>query len=239
MVKSIEVGVIENIQKKLSEKFPDLIKFAREEFISFNEDLLNNPHLGQFFYGWCFGVFSLYDGKKIPGLCFEILDLDKNEEILLKNIQNAIPGFFGVLKVKTDAIFLEDMLTKRKYVVKAIDLDFMPKKGDCLEAVLVKSLKGDYFFFGGFQIRNEKRGIELNLLEYARDLTIDELVERELGIINRMEQAGQEDALINYLIEVLDFNYKDAQKFLKLPKDKQEEMIKDKIIGFVSMEYDG
>jgi len=39
----------------------------------------------------------LYDGKTIPNLCLEILELNENEKVLLNNIKQAIPGFFEVL----------------------------------------------------------------------------------------------------------------------------------------------
>lgn len=225
-MKSPEVEVIESIKDKLSKKFPNIIEFAREEFIEIYKELLNNPHFGQFFYGWFFGSYCLYDGKTIPNFCLETLELNENEKILLNNIKDAIPGFFEVLYVKGKNVYLRDMLTKKEYEVKTIDLEPMPKKEDCLEAALIRNLEGDYFFFGGFFIKNEKEGIEWNLIEYSRDLTVDESTEREIRIISRMEEE-QKEMLYSYLREVFGLNKIEIKQFLKLSEEKRKEFLKN------------
>lgn len=226
-MKVSEVGIIESIQDKLAKRFSNILEFAKDEFSELHKDLLDNPRLGQLFYGWFFGSFCLYDGKTIPNLCLEILELNESEKILLNNIKQAIPGFFEVLEVKEKIVDLKDMLTKKEYTIKTIDLEPMPKKGECLEASLVKNLAGDYFFFGGFIKREEIEGINWNLLEYSRDLTANEAVEREYGIISRMERKWQKDILVNYLQEVFGISNIEIKKFLKLNEKKRKWVLKD------------
>lgn len=223
-MKAPEVKLIQDIQDKLAEKFPNILDFAVEEFRELHDDVLESPHLSQLFYGWFFNEFCLADGKNIPILCFEILALTDNEKIMLHNIQNAIHGLFEILYTEGKIIFVRDLLTKKEYQVMTIDMDPLPK-GTCLEASLVKNLKGEYFFFGGFYL-SEKESAQWNLLEYSRDLTLDERTERELGTIQRMEASRDRTMLLSYLDEVFGMPAKNAKVFLRSNKSQRRELLK-------------
>jgi len=233
-----EVTVIAGIQKKLDERFPNLISLALDEFRELHQDILDSPHINQVFYGWLFQEFCLTDGKSIPAVCFETLTLDDTERRLLHNIRRAIHGFFEVLGSKDKIIYLQDMLTKKEYAVITIDLDPMPQKGVFLETSLVKNLKDCYFFFGGFFYRDEQEGTRLNLLEYTRELTVDELVAREMGMIKQMKKIWQKALLISYLRDTMDFDKRDTRIFFNASEQKQEEMIRKSVIKTVRSEED-
>ncbi|MBU2639615.1 MAG: hypothetical protein KKG75_02805 [Nanoarchaeota archaeon] len=222
-----EVKVIENIQNKLKEKFPNILEVAKEEFFDFHKTTDKAKHLGQVFYGWFFVSFGLYDGKKMPELCFEILDLNNDEKKLLKNIMHGISGFFEVVNFNKNEIILKDLLTKKEYTIKIVDLDYKLRKGDVLDAYLVKNLDDDYFFFGGFYPGGEKKDVKLKLLEYTRELTINEMVEQELGVIERLEKEAEKDMLLSYLKDVLEMDQSEIDNFLDSGKEKRREILKE------------
>lgn len=231
--KAQEVEIIQNIKDKLKEKFPSIFHLAQDEFIEFyGERIKKNEHFGQIFNGWFFVTYTLSDGKSIISLCREILDLNKEESQLLENISKFIFGYFKILKIDDKIFLVKDLLTHKTYSVTTIDLENV-KAGQIFETRLVKNLKGEYFFFGGLEHSDDERLIELNLLDYSRDLTLDELVEREIIIINRMFKLSDEDSVIDYLIEVIGFNLKEAQDFISNESNKKrEEIIRNKIIQF-------
>ena len=220
---------ISNIEKK----FPNLIIDSKEEFLEFyGREILNNPHSGQFFYGWFFSIFTLKDGKGMVCLIQECLELNKEEKLLLNNVQNGIPGYFRILKIEDKNFYLEDLLTKKDYLVKTRDLEHKLIPGKIVEVCLVKNLKGDYFFFGGLRTGDKTRLIELNLAGYSRDLNVDEMVEREILIMKNMD----EEMLIDYLEEVLDFNDDEIGGYFDLSEKEREEMIREHIIMLMGCE---
>jgi|SRR3989344_43779 len=220
-----EIEIIENILDKLQKKFPNILDVAYEEFTEFHKDLLDNSHIGQIFYGWFFENFSLHDGKRMPNLCFEILELDLEEKTLLRNIQSNITGIFEVLKSTKDTVFLKDLVTLNEYPVKIIELDYLPKKRSILEACLVKNLNGDYFFFGGSYRRKKNDNIKLRLLEYTRDLTINEMVELEMNTIKNLET--EKEMLLDYLFDVLEMDDEEIDEFLESDETKRREILKE------------
>ena len=231
-----EAKIFSNLIKGIGGKFPKLISDAREEFLEFyGEEISENSHCGQFFYGWFFSIFTLKDGKDMIVLTKECLKLNNEEKSLLDNVQNGIPGYFRVLKIENKDFYLEDLLTKKDYLVKTRDLEHNLVPGKIIEVCLVKNLEKDYFFFGGIRISDRTRLIELNLAEYSRDLDVDELVERELLIINNMD----EEILIDYLEEVLDFNDDEIDNYFDSSEKGREEMIRGQIIILMSCEPGG
>jgi len=230
-MKAKEVRVIEKIQEKLNKKFPNLIELARDEFLEFaGEEIREHPRISQLFYGWFFGSFCLYDGKTIPILCKESLTLTEEEKTFLDNIKNAICGFFEVVKVGGNKVLIKDLMTNKEYSVHFIDLDYDFKEKDIIEANLVKNFENNYFFFGGFILRNGKEGIRLRLLEYTRDLTIDELSRRELMVIQKMKEQMKDDSVLqDYLKNVLGIREDEVKDFLALTENQQKEFLKEKI----------
>jgi hypothetical protein len=231
--KAPEVEILKNIREKLHKKFPLLLQRAMDEFMQmYKEDILKSKHSGQFFNGFLFATYTLQDGKSIIRLCNETLDLNEKEKRLLDNINQAIFGYFRVLKIEDKIILVEDMLTQKNYSIKTIDLENM-QEGKIYEAKLVRNLEGDYFFFGGLEESDEARLIELNLLDYSRDLTLDELVEREIIILERMFRLSDEDSILDYLTEVIGLDFKEAEKFIS-EKDKKirEKLIRERIIQY-------
>jgi len=228
MEKRIEVKIVVEIMEKLGKMFPLLFDEASEEFLDFyGKESLINQHIGQFFYRWFFSEFTILDGKDMVSLAGQCLMLNEKEEKILKNIREGILGYFKILKIKGKDFYLKDVLTKKEYLVKTIELEHDFRGDDVVEAHLVRNLAGEYFFFGGIQDGGSSRVIELNLLEYSRDLDIDELVERESLIISGMNQ----ESMINYLEEVLDFDDEEAIEFISSSKEKREGIVRDKIIN--------
>lgn len=224
-MKAPEVKIIQNIQDKLAEQFPHMLDLATEEFEELHDDVLESPHIGQLFYSWLFTEFCLVDGKNIPSLCFEALTLTNDERTLLHNIQNALHGIFEILGIKDKVVSVRDLLTNKTYQVMTMDMDPLPR-GTCIEASLAKNLKGDYFFFGGFYFSDNKEIVRWNLLEYSRDLTLDEQTERELGIIRHMEALGGSKMLSKYLDEGFGMRAKEAKTFLRLNEKQRKDILK-------------
>ena len=211
MRKSKEPEIFFSIMQRIKEEFPILIEEAKEEFIEYyGDDILKTGHFGQYFYGWFFSVFTIDDGKNMITLAKQYLRLNDDEKKLLENVQNSIPGYFKILNIKNNDFYLEDILTKKDYWVKTIDLDHNLFAGNIIKADLVKNLDNDFFFFGGFRITNDTRVIELNLAEYSRDLDIEELVEREILILSDME----EELMASYLCEVLELEEEEIDDFI-------------------------
>ena len=104
-----EVEVIEGIINKISERFPNLLVLLSEDFsLEFGLDILENKHLGQIFYSWLFSECELSGGKKFISLCKEFLELNEDEKIILKNIEEGIKGVFEVLKIGNDSVLVRD-----------------------------------------------------------------------------------------------------------------------------------
>ena len=226
-----EAEILVELICKLEKEYPDLILEAKEEFIE--KEISEKEHLSQFFYGWFFSIFTISDGKNMPCLARESINLDDNEKQLLNNIQHGIIGLFRILRIKNKTFHLEDLLTKKEYYVKTRDLEHDLKAGHFIEANLVKNFDHELFFFGGLRQSHNSRIMELNLAEYSRDLDIEELVEREMLIL---ENFSDEESIGDYLIEVLDFEYNEIPEFLNSDKRYKEEMIRDKIIEIESRE---
>ncbi|MBU2104291.1 MAG: hypothetical protein KKF67_00745 [Nanoarchaeota archaeon] len=229
-MKSEEVKIITRIIKRLEEKFPNLLKIAREEFVEFyGKEILKDEHLGQVFYRWFFTDFMLKDGKQMSCLARETLDLLEKENLILDNIEKGILGFFKILKIDDKDFYVLDLLTNKEYIVKTIDFGYSLKENCIINANLVKNFKGDYFFFGGMHLRegSTEESIKINLLEYTRDWTIEEALKHEMSVINRLKDNKDFLSLESYLEEVFDMDDDEVEEFINSDEKTQKAMLSE------------
>lgn len=165
-----EIDALHDIIERLLQKYPRLMVYALDEFkeyYSLSKIGLKNPFINQLFLGWIFTAHFLYDGKTIIQLARQTLKLNSAEQQILNSVENAIIGYFEITKHKNKDVKLIDMFTEKKYLVRTIDLDYKFKKGDVIEAKLVRRFDGELFFFGGFILRTpEKKDILHDLKTY-------------------------------------------------------------------------
>ena len=146
-----EVNLYSSVVEKLQQKYPlyfqnILCGFLEEYDVETQEEL--NVMLKQFFYGWIFLDYLMIDGKKIIDFCIEMLDLSKNELLMLEKIKSVKRGFFKINDNSNNVLKVTDIITKQKYDVSIIDFEL--KKG-IIKANLVYNLENNLFLFGGVE----------------------------------------------------------------------------------------
>ncbi|MCH8519870.1 MAG: hypothetical protein LAT82_03900 [Nanoarchaeota archaeon] len=163
---SEEIRILENITKKLEGKFTNLLFTAFEEYeIEWKYELTEET--SHHFIGWFFCEFVLLDGKMLPQLVKESIELEDKEKKLIENISNAILGYFEIVSQDSNVIKVKDILTQNEYEVFIIDLDYQFKSNDVIEAKLVKNFNDKLFFFGGFRVSsNGKKSIYESMNQY-------------------------------------------------------------------------
>lgn len=170
MIKMLEeeMRVLRNVVDRLQERFPKLMSVLVEDFETELE--LDFYKYQDYFTGWLFCEYTLQDGKTIPQLIKQTLELGQREELFLENISNVILGYFEVVSQRGKTFRLRDILTKLEYDVTDSDMDYSLKEGDLIEAKLVKNFDGELFFFGTFAVRTKKKEEVYDMVaEYLTD----------------------------------------------------------------------
>lgn len=148
--------ILQGLVEKLHFKMPKVFVMAIEEFEGdFGIDFENHQ---QFFTCWFFCEFVFVDSKTIPQLMSQFLDLNGKEKEILHKISNVIQGYFEVIRVEGDEVYLKDLLTDIAYKVDCSDINIKLQKKDLIFAKLVKNFNEKLFFFGtiGFRTKNKE-----------------------------------------------------------------------------------
>jgi len=149
-----EIAALQSLIEKLEKRFPGLIPLALYDF---EEELgFRAEEGGQFFFGWLLCEYRLFGGTSVLSLIRQNIRLSADEERFIKNVEDAIVGYFEVLSQERKRVLVRDLLTRKKHTVAVIDLDHQLEK-EIIEAKLARNFDDDLFFFGGFIIRTGER----------------------------------------------------------------------------------
>lgn len=148
-----EVLVVENLVYKVSQRFPGLFPLAKNEYLEKTGMELSTPSQTQYFIGWMFLDYMLPGGKRLIPLIRQTIDLAADEQSFLQALDDAVVGFFEILRWgKT--VKVKDLMTGLEYKVY-ID-DMQRPSVTFISARLVKRFDGEYFFFGGILCLREE-----------------------------------------------------------------------------------
>jgi hypothetical protein len=99
---------------------------------------------------------------------------NNNEKKMIKNFLNYKESLFEIIKISNDDrdYLVKDLLDKKEYLVKTFDLPPKFREKQLINAIIIKNIKGDYFFYGGvmsFSFDNKKMFIK----EFLKEVKIE------------------------------------------------------------------
>lgn len=143
------------IIKKVFLKYKYLKEISKIDFIESTRIKVTNSTEAQFYLGWLMTDFILPGEKTFLSFIRETIKLTKDEITIIKNIENAIIGYFEIISWTKNELRVKDLLTKKPYSISIIDLEKQNLK--IIKAKLVKTFDNKYFLFGGIQGFNKKQ----------------------------------------------------------------------------------
>lgn len=176
-----EVLIEKILQVFVSDKFKDELAEAKNEFFGntgFNDE--NSDHFDSRmsqFYDWYFFTRDLNGFGKTPlHSCHLIRELrfTPEEEILVAILKQVKHSVFEFIKIKNEDVYIKDLLTNKKIIVKKSPWIFGFDSDELFEARLIPD-KESYQFARGFCFHPEfaKKYILEEIKKYKKNADLD------------------------------------------------------------------
>ena len=157
--KAQEAEVIGKIRGMIDHLYPEMEEKMREAFIHENEEVFKiikrkvDFRLG--FHAWFLLKFEFPSGATAMEMAdsFPMDFFNKEDKKVIKNFLNYKESLFEIVKITEDRrdYTIKDLLDKKEYLVKTLDLPPKFNEKEFIQAIIVKNLEGDYFFYGAIQ----------------------------------------------------------------------------------------
>jgi len=195
-IKAPEAEVIGKIRGMIDHLYPGIEEEMREVFIHENEDAFKvvrrKVDFRLSFHAWFLLKFEFPSGATAMEMAdsFPMDFFTKNDKKVNKNFLDYKESLFEITAISKDDrdYTIKDITDKKEYLVKTLDLPSKFKKNELIQAIIVKNLKKDYFFYGvvkSFTISNKKKFIkeilkEIRFESKLRDRRAKEKIEWEI-----------------------------------------------------------
>jgi len=154
--KAWESELIGKIRSMMDHLYPNIEKELREVYIHENEHAMKiikrkvDFRLG--FHAWFLLKHEFPSGASAMEMAnsFPMDYFNKKEKKMIKNFLDYKESLFEILKISEDKkdYTIKDLSDKKVYFVKTIDLPAGFKEKDFVQAIIVKNIGGNYFFYG-------------------------------------------------------------------------------------------
>ena len=169
--KAPEAELISKIRGMVNHLYPGIEEEMREVFIHENEDAMKvikrkvDFRLG--FHAWFLLKFEFPSNSTAMEMAdsFPMDFFDKKDRKMIKNFLNYKESLFEIIEISKDNrdYTIKDIIDKKEYLIKTLDLPAKFKNNEIVQAIIVKNLDGEYFFYGvvkSFTISNKKKFIK-------------------------------------------------------------------------------
>jgi|SRR3989344_6910564 len=190
--KAPEAEMISKVRGMIDYMYPKIEGRAREIFVHKNEDAMKvikrKVDFRLAFHAW----FLLKYEFPSEATAMEMADsfpmdfFNKDEKKMIKNFLHYKESLFEILEISNDKrnYTIKDLLDKRTYLIKTLDLPARFLKAQLIRAMIIKNLEGDYFFYDAvqsFNFKDRNKFIKEMLKEIMLENAIRE--ERKEGVI--------------------------------------------------------
>ncbi len=190
--KALEAEMISKVRGMIDYMYPKIEERAREIFVHENEEAMKiikrkvDFHLA--FHAWFLLKFEFPSEATAMEMAdsFPIKFFNNNEKKMIKNFLNYKESLFEILEISKDMrdYKIKDLLDKRTYLVKTLDLPAKFSKGELIKTMIIKNIERDYFFYGAVQLYNYKNKNKF-IKEMLREIKLENVIreERKRGVI--------------------------------------------------------
>ncbi|MBI2631962.1 hypothetical protein HYW75_03090 [Candidatus Pacearchaeota archaeon] len=175
--KTWESELIGKVRSMINHLYPGIEEELGEVYIHENEPAMKiikrkvDFRLG--FHAWFLLKHEFPSGATAMEMAnsFPMDYFNKKEKKMIKNFLDYKESLFEILKISEDKkdYTIKDLSDKKVYLVKTIDLPVGFKEKDFVQAIIVKNIESNYFFYGtimSFDILDQKKFIKEILNEF-------------------------------------------------------------------------
>jgi hypothetical protein len=184
--KAPEAKLIAKVRSFIDYMYPDIEEKTREIFVHENEEgfkvIKRKVDFRLGFHAWFLLKYIFPSGATAIEMAdsFPMDFFTKKEKEMIKNFLNYKESLFEIIKISDNKkdYTIKDLLDNKKYLVKTLDLPAKFQEKSLINAIIIKNIKEDYFFYGAvksFNINNKKEFIK----EFLREIR-DENKERKM-----------------------------------------------------------
>ena len=184
--KAPEAELISKIRGMIDHLYPGIEEEMREVFVHENEDAMKiitrKVDFRLDFHAWFLLKFEFPSNATAMEMAksFPMDFFNEEDKKIIKNFLNYKESLFEILKISLDHrdYLIRNLADKRKYLIKTLDLPARFKERDLIQAIIVKNLEDEYFFYGGvksFTISNTKEFIK----EILNEIKIESKIRAE------------------------------------------------------------
>ena len=178
--KGEEAEFLGKIRSMIDYFYPGIEEEMRKSFILKNKNALRNIKRDVDFRLWFHAWFLLKYEFPSGATAMEMADsfpldyLTKKEKKMVKNFLSYKESLFEIIKISEDKkeYFLKDLSDNKEHNIKTIDLPPSLKEKEIIQAIIIKNMKNDYFFYGiitSFDITNRKEFVKALLKEIKHE----------------------------------------------------------------------
>lgn len=190
--KALETKMIGKVRGMIDHLYPAIEKKAREIFVHKNEDAMKiirrKLDFRLAFHAWFLLKYEFPSGATAMEMAdsFPMDFFTKQDKKMIKNFLNYRESLFEILEISNDKrnYTIRDLLDKKIYVIKTLDLPAKFLEGQLIRAIIIKNLEGDCFFYGAVQsynITDKRKFIKEMLDEIKLENAVKE--ERKEGVV--------------------------------------------------------
>ncbi len=190
--KAPEARMIGKVRGMIDHLYPGVEEKSREHFVHEHEYAMKvikrKVDFRLAFHAWFLLKYEFPSGATAMEMAdsFPMDFFTADEKKMIKNFLVYKESLFEILKISENKrdYMIKDLLDKRTYFIKTLDLPAHFSKGQLIKAIIIKNLEGDYFFYGAvqsFDINNRKEFIK----EMIQVIKLENILreEREGGVI--------------------------------------------------------
>ena len=159
-----ETKVIRKVLGFINNLHPKELQKANKEFQATQE--AQSAKDDTTYYSGFLSYFLLQ--RKIKGatpmeyaLLFPLDFFTKNDRKIIRNFVEYNDSLFQVVHINRKDYLIKNVIDSKKYLIKTIDFPNLLKVNDYISALIVKSQKGSYFFYGNVRAYSKENGEEL------------------------------------------------------------------------------
>jgi len=184
--KAPEARMIGKVRSMIEHLYPGIEEEAREIFVHENEEAMEvikrkvDFRLG--FHAWFLLKFEFPSEATAMEMAdsFPMDYFNGKEKKMIKNFLNYKESLFEILEISKDMrdYKIKDLLDKRAYLIKTLDLPAKFSKGQLIKTMIIKNIERDYFFYGAVQsydIQNKNKFIK----ELLREIKLENAIRKE------------------------------------------------------------
>lgn len=186
--KALEAELIGKVRSMMDYLYPGIEEDLREDYIHENQHVFKavkrkvDFRLG--FHAWFLLKHEFPSSATAMELAYSFpMDyFNETEKKMIKNFLRYKESLFEIIKISDNHkdYTIKDLSDKKVYLVKTIDLPDGFKEKNIIQAIIIRNLKGDYFFYGtviSFDVYNRKEFVK----EILNEIKIEEKIRKERG----------------------------------------------------------